>query len=173
VTDLDDDRDRDAQRFAAAGLAAEDPTGWFERLYVAAGSGEAVVPWDVGRPNRYLVEWATRERVRGAGRRAIVVGCGYGDDAEYVAALGFDTDAFDIAPTAIAEAGRRFGASAVRYRVADVLAPPVEWRHAFGLVVEIYTLQALPDPPRRDAAAQVAGLVDVGRWRVEYRREPD
>jgi SAM-dependent methyltransferase len=214
------DRDKDVRRLAAAGLVAEDPTGWFERLYAAAGTGDAIVPWDVGRPNRFLVEWVERHRPDGTGRRALVVGCGFGDDAEYVAGLGFETEAFDIAPSAIADARRRFPGSAVRYRVADLLEPPDDWRRAIDLVVEIYTLQALPDPPRRDAVAAVADmvapggtllliairrdpaddyppppwpldraeldavaahglrqarveeLVEEGRWRVEYRRDP-
>jgi SAM-dependent methyltransferase len=170
----DDDRDRDAQRFAAAALAAEDPTGWFEHLYAAAGTGEAIVPWDGGTPNRYLVEWVDRERPDAAGRRALVVGCGFGDDSEYVAAMGFDTDAFDIAPSAIAEAGRRYPDSPVRYRVADLLDPPPEWHRAFDLIVEIYTLQALPDPPRRAAAARLAGMVAPGGTLllIGFRQDP-
>jgi SAM-dependent methyltransferase len=175
MTTAPDDEDRDAHRFAAASLADEDPTGWFERLYAAAGAGEAIVPWDGGAPNRYLVEWVERERPDTAGRRALVVGCGLGDDSEYVAALGFDTDAFDIAPSAIAQVNRRYPDSPVRYRVADLLRPPPEWRRAFNLIVEIYTLQALPDPPRRDAAAQLGELVAPGGTLllVGFRRDPD
>ena len=52
--------------------------------------------------------------------------------------------------------------SAVDYVVADLLAPPPAWSKAFDLVVEIYTVQALPDPPRRDAIAGVADMVAPG-----------
>lgn len=100
--------------------------------------------------------------MQGAGRRAVVVGCGYGDDAEYVAGLGFDTEAFDVAPSAVDGARRRFPGSTVRYSVADVLDPPGEWLRAFDLVVEIYTLQALPEPPRGRAVARIAELVAPG-----------
>jgi 2-polyprenyl-3-methyl-5-hydroxy-6-metoxy-1,4-benzoquinol methylase len=48
-----------------------------------------------------LVEWAQNRGVDGRGRRALVVGCGLGQDAEYVAGHGFDAVAFDIAPTAV------------------------------------------------------------------------
>jgi SAM-dependent methyltransferase len=157
-----DDRDRDARRLAAESLDRDDPTGWFERLYAAAESGAAVVPWDSASPQRLLVEWAERFRVRGAGRRAVVVGCGFGDDAEYVAGLGFDTDAFDISASAIRGARQRFPDSRVRYRTADLLDPPAEWRRGFDLVVEIYTLQALPDPPRRQAVTRLRDLVRPG-----------
>jgi hypothetical protein len=50
----------------------------------------------------------------------------------------------------------------VDYRVADLLAQPVEWPHTFDLVVEIFTVQALPDPPRAAAIRAVASLVAPG-----------
>ena len=139
-----------------------DPTGWFEPLYRAAEAGEATVPWDDHAASPLLVEWAAARGVRGEGRPAIVVGCGLGDDAEHVASLGFRTVAFDIAPTAIAGARRRFPDSAVQYVVADLLDLPAEWRNAFDLVVEHITVQALPEPPRGAAIACVASLVAAG-----------
>jgi SAM-dependent methyltransferase len=90
------------------------------------------------------------------------VGCGLGDDAEFIAGLGFQTVAFDIAPTAIATARRRFPGSPVQYRTANLLDPPSDWYRAFDLVVESLTLQALPDPPRHDAIARVGDLVGPG-----------
>jgi SAM-dependent methyltransferase len=138
----------------------DDATGWFEPLYAAAEAGEAVVPWDSGAPTPLLVEWSAG--MDGRGRRAVVVGCGLGDDAEHVAALGFDTVAFDIAPTAVRGARRRFPESRVEYVVADLLDLPPSWRRAFDLVVEVITVQALPDPPRAAAIACVSSLVAPG-----------
>jgi len=115
------DPDELARSLAAESLAAADPTGWFERLYAAAEDGRAVVPWDRGAPRRMLVQWAEARELHGDGRRALVVGCGLGEDAEYVARLGFDTVAFDVAATAVRTARRRFPDSAVRYVTADLL----------------------------------------------------
>lgn len=151
-----------AGRMAAEAIAAGDPTGWFERVYSAAAAGRMAVPWDRGTPGRYLTEWAADKGLRGAGRSAVVVGCGLGDDAEFIAGLGFQTTAFDISPSAIAAAVRRFPGSAVRYQVADLLSPPAAWPGTFDLVVESFILQALPDPPRRDAIARLGGLVAAG-----------
>jgi SAM-dependent methyltransferase len=142
--------------------ADADPTGWFEPLYAAAEAGEAVVPWDRGGPSPLLVEWTAARAPEGRGARAVVVGCGLGDDAEHVAGLGFRTIAFDIAPTAIRGARRRFPGSRVEYVVADLLDPPADWHRAFDLVVESITVQALPDPPRPVAIANVASLVAPG-----------
>jgi SAM-dependent methyltransferase len=136
-----------------------DPTGWFEPLYRAAETGDAVVPWDDHAASSLLVEWTAAAALDGRGRRAIVVGCGLGDDAEHVASLGFDTVAFDVAPTAIRGARARFPDSAVEYVVADLLDVPAEWRGAFDLVVEHITVQALPDSVRPAAITAVAGLV--------------
>jgi SAM-dependent methyltransferase len=140
----------------------DDATGWFEPLYAAAEAGEAVVPWHSGVANPLLVEWTGAGDLDGRERRAVVVGCGLGDDAEHVAGLGFATVAFDIAPTAIRGARRRFPDSSVEYVVADLLDPPEAWRRAFDLVVESITVQALPDPPRAEAIANVAELVAPG-----------
>jgi SAM-dependent methyltransferase len=157
-----------AGRLAERSIAAGDPTGWFERVYAAAEAGETVVPWDRGAPNPFLVPLAERlaikagradDPARTARKRAVVVGCGTGDDAEFIAGLGFETVAFDISPSAIAAARRRYPDSAVTYQTADLLAPPAAWHRAFDLVVESLTLQALPDPPRRDAIARLGELV--------------
>ncbi len=140
----------------------DDATGWFERLYVRAEAGEAVVPWARDEPNRLLVQWTRARGLAGEGRRALVVGSGLGDDAEHIAGLGFDTVAFDIAPTAIAVARRRFPASPVDYVVADLLDPPAAWRGAFDFVLESITVQALPPSLHPSAIAAVADLVAPG-----------
>lgn len=120
----------------------EDPTAWFDRLYTDAQAGRAVVPWDRHAPHPLLAGWARSHT--GGGGRALVVGCGAGDDAELVAALGFDTVAFDISPAAIRAARERYPSSKVDYLVAGLFYPPPAWRCAFDLVVEVYTVQALP-----------------------------
>jgi hypothetical protein len=156
------DPHQQSRRLAAESLAGNDPTGWFERLYVAAEDGEAVVPWDRGGPNPLLVQWTEANAVDGAGRRALVVGAGLGDDAEHVAGLGFETVAFDIAATAVQSAQRRFPRSRVQYRTADLLDPPGEWRAAFDLVVESITVQALPPELHPAATARVTEMVAPG-----------
>lgn len=123
--------------------SAGDPIGWFEDLYTEAESGHAAVPWDRHAPHPLLAQWAAR-RLRPGGGRALVVGCGTGDDAEMVAAMGFDTVAFDVSPAAVRAAAERYPSSGVDYLVADLFDPPAAWRHAFDLVVEVYTVQALP-----------------------------
>jgi SAM-dependent methyltransferase len=167
-------------RLVARALATGDPAGWFECFYRAAAAGEVELPWNRAEPHRLLTRWAAERGLDGSGRRAIVVGCGQGADAEYVARLGFQVVAFDIAETAIRLARQRYPGSAVRYQAADLLHPPAEWRHAFDLVVEIITAQALPDPPQRQASVNVGRLVRqsgtlfvVEAARGEHERAPE
>ena len=80
--------------------------------------------------------------------KALIVGCGLGDDAEELVARGFDTTAFDIAATAIEWCVSRFPRSKVRYVVADLFHPPPSWSRAFALVVESNTLQVFPQEMR-------------------------
>ncbi|MFG1956466.1 class I SAM-dependent methyltransferase [Nonomuraea sp. NPDC049028] len=158
------DRDEDSRRLAAESLAAGDPTGWFERLYAESATGQAIVPWDSQTPHPLLVEWHSSASGTGpgVGRRALVVGCGLGDDAEYVARFGYDTVAFDVSESAVRLAQERFPDSTVDYRAADLLDPPTEWRHAFDLVVEIMTVQALPEHLHAQAIDSVSGFVGPG-----------
>jgi len=96
------------------------------------------------------VEWAEAQDQAGGGREALVVGCGYGADAEFLALLGFRTTAFDFTPTAIAGARRKYPASEVNYLVADLLDLPREWQGMFDLVVESLTVQlGAPEPRER------------------------
>jgi SAM-dependent methyltransferase len=153
------DWEEEENRIAPAYLAAGDPTGWFDELYAAGERGRITMPFDRREPHPLLVEWAELRDLDGTGRRAVVVGCGLGADAEYVAARGFETTAFDVSEAAVRIARQRHPGSPVDYRTADLLDLPPEWRHRFDLVVEIITVQALPDPPRRQAIANVSSLV--------------
>ena len=157
--DLSSDPDEATHQLAAA--RPGDPTAWFDDLYRAAGSGAAVVPWDTRAPNPLLVEWVDREGPP-TSARTVVVGAGYGRDAEYLASLGYPTTAFDISPAAVEQTRTRFPDSAVTYDVADLLALPRGWLGAFDLVVESMNVQALPEPPRGDAIRGVTGLVAPG-----------
>src|SRR5688572_28125116 len=131
----------------------------FEAIYTGAEAGAAKPPWDYGAARPQLVEWAEAQDLEGAEREALVVGCGYGTDAEFLALLGFRTTGFDFAPTAIAGARRKHPDTTVTYLVADVLDLPGEWQGRFDLVVESLTVQSMPPEQHTVAAQNIAGLV--------------
>ncbi|HKB03980.1 MAG TPA: class I SAM-dependent methyltransferase [Gemmataceae bacterium] len=150
-----------ARELAETHLRAGDALGWFEPLYAAAASDPGAIPWADLTPNANLVSWVTAHPIV-RGQSALVVGCGLGDDAEHLAALGYQVTAFDISATAIDWCRRRFPNSTVRYEVHDLLRPPEHWRRAFDLVFEAYTLQSLPASVRRDAFERLADWVAPG-----------
>jgi SAM-dependent methyltransferase len=167
------DPDGYSRRIAEESLASDDPTGWFDRLYSEAEGGRAVVPWDRGEPHYMLVEWVRQREIDGRGRRALVVGAGLGDDAEYMSRLGFATVAFDVSEAAVRISRERFPGTTVEYTVADLLEPPQEWYGAFDLVVESLTVQALPVELHRRAIVQIGRFVAPGGTLVVHAAAHD
>lgn len=163
---------RRAKKLAMESLARGEPSGWFETFYREAAGDAAAIPWADLAPNPHLLQWLDRQPARGApiprGGRALVVGCGLGDDAAELSRRGWRTTAFDISPTAIEWAQNRFSQApfalggGLALQVADLLNPPSAWSGAFDFVFESYTLQALPDAVRPAAAAHVAEFVTPG-----------
>lgn len=152
---------RRARDLAQAALARGDATGWFEALYGEAARGEATVPWDDRAPNPHVLGW-TRGRAL-EGLRVLDVGTGLGDTAVALGLRGARVTAFDVSPSAIAAArARHEHAAGVVWRAADLCAPPREWREAFDLVVECYTLQVLPRATRDGARERLRELVAPG-----------
>jgi hypothetical protein len=163
------DRTR-ARQLAAEYIAKGDPTGWFERLYREADEGKSIVPWAELRPSPNLLNFWRDQPIPSAGKTAVTVGCGLGDDAEQLAGWGFSTTAFDVSESAIQGCRRRFPDSRVEYVAADLLQPPDSWFRAFDFVFESNTLQVLPPELRARAMENAAGFVaEDGRLLVIAR----
>jgi len=136
--------------------------GWFDAIYQEAERGESVVPWGDGVPNPGLLELWRKHPLETIGKRALVIGCGLGDDSEQLAEWGFRTTGFDISPTAIAATKKRYPDTKVDYVVADLFNPPAEWLRAFDFVLEIYTVQAFTGELRARSITKIAELVAPG-----------
>lgn len=164
-----------ARDIAQRHLATGDALGWFEALYARAAGDATIIPWADLMPNPNVIQWLDQHQVAGAGRGALKIGCGLGDDAEELARRGFRTTAFDISASAIAWCRRRFPQSPAMYVVADLFRAPIEWRGKFDFVLESYTLQVLPPSLRREAINHIASFVAPrGTLLVVSRgREPD
>ena len=148
----------------------DDPTGWFDSIYSSAEGDHNGVFWADLVPNPYLVEWLEGHPAKGAKKKAIAIGCGVGDDAEAMAACGYDVTAFDIAPSAIALCKNRYKETTVDYIVADLFDYPKEWFQGFDLVYECNTIQVLPGQYRLKARdAMVSLLTEQGDLLVSCR----
>ncbi|MCP3976875.1 MAG: class I SAM-dependent methyltransferase [bacterium] len=131
----------------------------FEALYQNAGRDRDRLGWNRSGPNPMLMTWLTAEpRTRG---RAMVVACGVGDDAEYLASEGWDVTAFDFSPSAIEWCRERSPDSVVDYRVADLLNLPQQWSGAFDLVLEVFTIQSISPDQTRLVIEAIAALASA------------
>jgi SAM-dependent methyltransferase len=147
------------RQIAAQFKERDDHLGWFDAVYSEAQGDIENIPWADLEPNRFLRSWAEQHGLKGDGRKALVVGCGLGDDARYLAELGFAVTAFDISPTAIEWAKRLSPEGQIQFETADLFQPPRGWLGAFEFVLEIYTIQPLPMEMRSKAIDAVASFV--------------
>lgn len=143
-----------ARDLARQHYSAGDPLGWFEALYKQASGDFDAIPWAGRAVNPHLAVWCERETLPRPGARVLVIGCGLGDDAEYLAARGAAVTAIDISESAIQWCRRRFPDSKVTYQAANLL----DFTGEYDLAVEIYTLQAMPLELRRQAIAAAGNL---------------
>jgi 2-polyprenyl-3-methyl-5-hydroxy-6-metoxy-1,4-benzoquinol methylase len=143
-------------------IQQNDPTGWFEELYSQAGEDSGQIPWAKLTVNPHLASWIAKNKIEGKGKKALVVGCGLGDDAEALADLGFEVTGFDISPTAIAWCQKRFPDTSVNYVVSDALQPEAAWSESFDLILESYTLQAVPESLRQQIMSTIALYLALG-----------
>jgi SAM-dependent methyltransferase len=153
-----DPRER-TKEIAESFLAKGDAVGWFDALYKEAAGDNGRIPWADLEPNRFFRAWAEKTNLQGNDRRALVVGCGLGDDARYLHDLGFRVTAFDVSPTAIDWARRLHRETDINFIVADLFEPPKEWFQAFDFVLEVYTIQPLPLEMRSAVIDAIANFV--------------
>jgi SAM-dependent methyltransferase len=167
------------RRARARELAAEfadrgDSFGWFDEFYKEAGGDNGQIPWADLEPNRFFRVWAEDVGLKGNGRKALVVGCGLGDDAKYLDDLGFSVTGFDISPTAIEWARKLHKETDIQFEVTDLFKPPTDWiarrdppataggtdkTGGFDFVLEVYTIQPLPMEMRERVIDSIAGFV--------------
>nr|WSX24033.1 class I SAM-dependent methyltransferase [Streptomyces tubercidicus] len=92
---------------------------WWDGFYADRGRA---VPFFVAKPDENLVSYLERGLI--APGRALDLGCGPGRNALHLASLGFEVDAVDLSPAAIAWAGdraREAGAE-IRFHCGDAFA---------------------------------------------------
>jgi SAM-dependent methyltransferase len=152
---------RAADRWARATAGDEAPTRWVEELWASAERDEIDTPWDRTEPFP-AVAAAVSSLGPGDGRSAVVVGAALGADAEALARAGWRTTAFDISPAAVRLVRRRHAGSSVDYRVGDLLALDDDLVGAFDLVVEVFTVQAMPPRVRGHAIDGIRRLMAPG-----------
>lgn len=174
MIDEDFDARENARRIASEFAERGDAIGWFDALYRWAAGNNELIPWADLEPNKFFRAWAEKTRLAGKGQKALVIGCGLGDDARFLHDLGFDVTAFDISPTAIEWAKRLHADTDIVFETADLFNPYRGWLGAFDFVLEVYTIQPLPLSMREQVIDSIAAFAaNGGRLVVVARGRED
>lgn len=145
--------------FAAEYIEKGDFYGWFDEIYRETETDSEQIPWVDFEPNRFLVEWNKTANLQGNDRKALVIGCGLGDDAKFLDDLNFDVTAFDVSEKAIEIAKKIHEETDIKFVAADLFNSPKEWQKAFEFVLEVYTIQALPLNLREKSIKAISNFV--------------
>ncbi|MDI3315101.1 MAG: class I SAM-dependent methyltransferase [Mycobacterium sp.] len=110
-------------------------------------------PWDTKAPKESVVGWQEQGLVHGD---VLDIGCGFGDNAIYLAQRGFNVTGLDISPTALVTAERRARDAGVSVRFAVADATKLDgYTAAFDTVVDSGMFHTLDDDGKRRYAAAV------------------
>lgn len=136
-----------------------DPLGWFDSIYKNAEGDYKAVFWADLEASPYLIKWLEKNPIKENKNKAIVIGCGVGDDAEALSEFGYDVTAFDISPCAIELCKNRYPNSKVKYLVADLFNYQKKWIENFHVIYECNTIQVLPGEYRVKAREAISNLI--------------
>jgi SAM-dependent methyltransferase len=117
-------------------------------------------PWDIGRPQPVIVDFAARGLIADP---VLDAGCGTGENALYLSSLGLDVTGLDGAPTAIARARAKAlerGLTAT-FVLGDALRLEALER-VFATVVDCGLFHVFPDAERARYVAGLGAIVAAG-----------
>jgi len=117
-------------------------------------------PWDIGRPQPIVERIAADGGFRG---QVLDAGCGTGENALYLASLGFDVLGADWSALAIERARAKAAARhlGVEFAVADALELTGLGR-SFDSVLDCGLFHTFEDPDRAAYVANLAGVIRAG-----------
>lgn len=118
-------------------------TEWFEDIYKKHKENHHNIPWARGDVNPLLRTYLEDKTQHHKGR-ALVIGCGLGDDAHALCEAGYEVLAIDISETALAIAKERSRDLPIVYEKQDIFDMPQKYDGYFDFVFEALTIQSLP-----------------------------
>jgi cyclopropane fatty-acyl-phospholipid synthase-like methyltransferase len=129
-------------------------TRTFEEVY------KGVPPWEIDGPQSEIVHLVERGEIRSA---ILDVGCGTGENALYLAELGFEVVGIDIVPVAVEKALNKAKerSLAATFLVWDALTLQ-ELQRRFNTVIDSGFFHALPDKKGPVFVKSLASVLDSG-----------
>ena len=132
---------------------------FFESVYENADHDDlSSIPWATLAPNVYLEKHLSLQGLV-SGKKALVIGCGLGDDALILEKHGYEVEALDISPSAIALAKKRHPESKIDFHVGDIYNMPESSVGQYDFVYEGLTIQSLPPADREKLVGIIVSLV--------------
>lgn len=121
---------------------------------------EGIPPWDIGRPQKEIIRLAEDGEISG---RVLEAGCGTGENALYLASLGFEVLGVDAAPSAIKKAKKKAKEReiSVNFIVCDALKLQL-LQNKFNTVIDCGLFHVFSDEERPIFAASLASALYPG-----------
>ncbi len=119
-----------------------------------------IPPWDIGRPQKEFIQLAEEGEISG---KVLDVGCGTGENALYLAHLGFEVWGIDAAPSAIKRAkekARKRGIK-VKFLVGDALKLQL-LQNKFDTVIDCGLFHVFTDEERPIFVASLSSALYPG-----------
>jgi len=126
---------------------------WFDGLYREHEKSQENIPWARQAVNPWLQSYL--DEVLSHRGKALVIGCGLGDDAYALELAGYDVTAIDVSESALMQAKKRFPNSRVSFEKQDIF----EYEETFDFVFEAFTIQSLPLEFRQQMIEVIANRV--------------
>jgi len=117
-------------------------SAWFDDLYKEHEDNHEKIPWAIKDVNPLLQSYLNESKEHKG--KALVIGCGLGDDAYALDCAGYDVLAIDISQTALNLAQKRFTDSSIKFEKQDIFDMPQKYHENFDFVFEALTIQSLP-----------------------------
>ncbi len=129
---------------------------WFDGLYQEHKDTHENIPWARQAVNPLLQSYLDEEDIHKG--KALVIGCGLGDDAMALADAGYEVTAIDVSQTALDLAQVRFPNANIDFKKQDIF----EYDETFDFVFEAFTIQSLPVVFREKMVKAMANTVAKG-----------
>ena len=137
-------------------MSIEKSNDFFENIYKESKGNEENIPWAEMQTDKFLQEYLEMNLGEG---KAIVIGCGLGDDAYALEEAGFEVTAIDISETAVNWAKERYDYCDINFQVQDIFNLPKEMLGEYNFIFESRTIQSLPLEYRNKIIQAISSLM--------------